>query len=61
MYKNIKPLRSILTSKWTPLQPAQSVKICSLCQAHAVNIHKAAVHQTNTKWTLRRILLQNTP
>lgn len=61
MYKNIKPLHSILTSKWTPLLPAQSVKISSLGQGHAVNIHKAAVHQINTKWTLCPILLQNTP
>ena len=37
MYNTIKPLHSILTPKWTPLLPAQPVKICSLGQAHAVS------------------------
>lgn len=45
MYKNIKPLHSILTSKWTPLLPAQSVKISSLGQGHAVNIHYSSPDQ----------------
>lgn len=61
MYRNLKPLRSILTSKWTPLLPAQSVKIGSLGRAPAVNIHKAAVHQATMKWVLGRIPLQNKP
>lgn len=61
MYKNIKPLHSILTSKWTPLPPAQCVKICSLGPAPAVNIHKATVCQINMKWALRRMLLHSKP
>lgn len=37
MHKSIKPLHAILPSKWTPLLPAQSVKICSLGRAPAVS------------------------
>lgn len=61
MHKNVKPLHSILTSKWTPLLPAQSMKICSLSQAPAANIHKAAARLINTKWALCRTPLQNKP
>lgn len=61
MYKNIKSLYSILTSKFTPLLLAQSLKICSLGWAPAVNMHNAAVCYINTKWALCRILLQDKP